>query len=182
MIILAFDTETTGLIESRLKRTEFQPYVIQFCGQMVDLARDELLFSFDTFVKPPRPELLDGEGVKKSSKITWDMVKDHGDFASYADRISTMFAEAPAIAAHNLVFDRDVIDVEMRRCGKEVKWPVRQLCTIEATSHLKGYRLNLTQLHLEMTGDTEFKDAHDARADTAALVRCLVEMHKRDWL
>jgi DNA polymerase III alpha subunit (gram-positive type) len=181
MIVLAFDTETTGLIESRLKRTEFQPYVIQFCAWMVDLEKDELIYKFETYVKPPGAEFLESEGVKKSSKITWDMVKDCGDFATNAGMICNMIAEAPAVAAHNLVFDRDVIDLEMGRIGREVRWPDRQICTVETTAHMNGYRLSLADLHKTMTGE-DFKDAHDARADVAALVRCLVEMYKRDWL
>ena len=181
MKVLAFDTETTGLIESRLKRTQFQPHVIQFSGWLVDLEKDLVIDKFETFIRPPSPDMLDGEGVKKSSKITWDMVQSNGDFSAYARLIREMIEKAPAVAAHNLVFDRDVIDVEMKRCGIEVKWPERQICTVESTSHVNGYRLNLTDLHRELVGG-DFEDAHDARADVAALVRILVEMHKRDWL
>jgi DNA polymerase III alpha subunit (gram-positive type) len=181
MIVLAFDTETTGLIESRIKRAQFQPYVIQFCGWLVDLEKNEVRDKLETFIRPPSPEHLDAEGVKKSSKITWDMVKDKSDFAGYACLIREMIESAPAVAAHNLVFDRDMIDLEMKRYGVTVKWPERQICTVEVSNHINGYRMTLTDLHSLLVG-SEFTDAHDAVADVAALTRCLVEMEKRDWL
>jgi DNA polymerase III alpha subunit (gram-positive type) len=180
MIVLAFDTETTGLIESRLKRQDFQPHVIQFCGILADLDTGKTIESFDTFVKPPKPELIT-EHITKVTRITWEMVQNQGSFKDHAKKIKEMIENSPAVAAHNLIFDMDVLNVEFARIKEEIAWPAKQICTIEATSHINGYRLKLGDLHKELFGE-EFIDAHDARVDTEALVRCLIELRKRDWI
>jgi DNA polymerase III alpha subunit (gram-positive type) len=181
MIVLAFDTETTGLIESRLKQQKFQPHVIQFCGILVDLDTGKTIESFDTFIRPPSPELIN-EHITKVTRISWEMVQNHGSFKDHAKKIRNFIENSPAVAAHNLIFDMDVLNVEFARLDQEeVKWPTRQICTIEASSHINGYRLKLGDLHKELFGE-EFIDAHDARVDTEALVRCLVELKNRDWI
>jgi DNA polymerase III alpha subunit (gram-positive type) len=181
MKVLAFDTETTGLIENRLKQQKFQPHVIQFCGILVDLDKAKFIESFDTFIKPPSPELIT-EHITKVTRISWETVQNHGSFKDHAKKIREIIEKSPAVAAHNLIFDMDVLNVEFARLGEEeVRWPARQICTIEASSHICGYRLKLGDLHKELFGE-EFVDAHDARVDTEALVRCLVELRKRDWI
>jgi len=177
---MAFDCETTGLVESRLKRTEFQPYVTQFVGWLVDLDTGEIEKSVETFVRPPNPGVMKPEAVKATG-ITWEKIKDCDDFAAHAPQIKSLIEEAPSVAAHNLVFDRDVLDVEARRAKTTFIWPKRQICTIEITSHVTGYRLSLSELHRELF-NCYFEGAHDARHDVAALVKCLIEMRKRDWL
>ena len=180
MRTLAFDLETTSLMESRLKRLEFQPYVTQFVGWLVDLNNGEILESLETYVRPPRADVFNTEAIKATG-IDWEKVKDKHEFISHAVAIKTLIERSPSVAAHNLVFDRDVLDVEMRRCGMSLRWPSRQICTIEATSHLEGRRLSLTDLHKKLIGE-DFEGAHDARNDVAALVRCLVELRHRDWI
>jgi DNA polymerase III alpha subunit (gram-positive type) len=152
--------------------------VIQFCGILVDLDTGKAIESFDTFIRPPSPELI----VKdRGHQITWEMVQNHGSFKDHAKKIKNFIENSPAVAAHNLIFDMDVLNVEFARLKEEVRWPARQICTIEATSHINGYRLKLGDLHKELFGE-EFVDAHDARVDTEALVRCLVELKNRDWI
>jgi DNA polymerase III alpha subunit (gram-positive type) len=181
MIVLAFDTETSGLIESRLKRQDFQPHVIQFCGILHDLDADQEIERFETFIRPPAPEHIT-DHITKVTRITWETVEKAGVFKDHAKKIRNLIENSPAVAAHNLIFDMDVMNVEIARIKeKEINWPTRQICTIEATNHVHGYRLKLSELHKELFGE-EFVDAHDARVDTEALVRCLVELRKRDWI
>jgi DNA polymerase III alpha subunit (gram-positive type) len=178
MIVLAFDTETTGLIDSRLKRIEFQPYVIQFCGRLIDCDAGTTISEYHTFIRPPMKENFK---ATDATKVTWEELERYGTFSDYFDAIAAVIGTAPAVAAHNLVFDRDILDVEARRIGKTFVWPSRQICTIELTSHVKGHRLSMTALHQELFGE-DFAEAHDARADVGALTRCLIEFQRRDWL
>jgi DNA polymerase III epsilon subunit-like protein len=180
MNVLAFDVETTSLIQSRLKRMEFQPYVIQICMTMVNLDTAEVAYQYHTFVRPPEREKLT-EDITKITRIGWDTLERYETFPFYYDKVATLVAETPAVAAHNLVFDRDVLNVEAQRLGKQFRWPTRQICTIELTSHVKGHRLSLTDLY-EYLFAMKFEDAHDARADVDALVRCLIELRRRDWI
>lgn len=180
MEVLVLDVETTGLIDSRLKQLKFQPHVIQFCCVMMDLDTEEKIYQYDTFIRPPVKELLTDK-ITEVTRITWEVLERHEVFATYANKIQALIREAPAVAAHNLPFDRDMLDLEARRLGQEWKWPERQICTIELTNHMAGFRLNLGSLYRLMFAKS-FEEAHDARADVGALCECLVEMRRKDWL
>jgi DNA polymerase III epsilon subunit-like protein len=81
------------------------------------------------------------------------------------------------VIAHNLSYDRDMLNIEFQRLGHFIAWPPG-LCTVEQSVHYKGYRLNLTGLHEYLFGQP-FAGAHRARPDVEALTRCCVEMFKR---
>ena len=180
MEVLAIDTETTGLVESRLKRLEFQPHVIQFSAALVDLDAGETKEEFSTFVRLPRQDLLT-EHITKVTRITQEDLSKAELFSHYFPKIRKMIESAEAVAAHNLSYDRDVLDIEARRLEADIAWPERLICTVEASAHASGFRLDLENLHKLLLG-RGFAEAHDARADVGALVRCLVEMKRRDWL
>jgi len=180
MKCLAIDTETTALIDSPLKPEERQPYVTEFCGILVDLSSGAVLEEYSTLVKPLRFDAITDK-IVKITRITRDMLSSAPLFVKVADKIKEMIESAEMVAAHNLSFDRRVIDVEFKRINKFVNWPRRLVCTVEQTVHIKGYRLDLSSLHAALLG-IDFADAHRADVDTKALVRCLVEMKQRDWL
>jgi DNA polymerase III epsilon subunit-like protein len=74
------------------------------------------------------------------------------------------------VVAHNLSYDKSMVDCEMKRAGLTVDWP-ELICTVEATEHIKGHRLNLTSLHELLMGEA-FSGAHRAEADVRALANC----------
>jgi len=178
--VLAIDCETTGLVESRLKRLEFQPHVIQFSSALVDLERGETREEYSIFVRLPRPDLLT-EHITKVTRITSEDLAKAELFSHYFPKIKKMIESAEAVAAHNLSYDRDVLDIEARRLNADIAWPERLICTVETSAHASGFRLDLQNLHKLLLG-RPFAEAHDSRADVAALARCLVEMKKRDWI
>jgi len=177
MIVLAIDTETTGLIDSRLRRLERQPHVIEFAGILVNLKTKEVLEEYSTFIRPPKRTDL-SEKITEITSITWDMLADAPPFSKVAGKIRSMIEKAPAVAAHNLSFDKAMIDIEFERLGQKVAWPSRLVCTVEQSIFLKGYQLDLSSLHLELMGYI-FDDAHRAAVDTKALVDCLTAMHSK---
>jgi DNA polymerase III epsilon subunit-like protein len=180
MEVLALDVEATDLVKSRIKRLEFQPHVIQFAGALVDLDSGETRDEYAALVRPPRADLLT-EKITKITRITWADLEKAELFSHHFARIKRLIEQAPAVAAHNLSYDRDMLDLEARRLDASIAWPERLVCTVEASTHASGFRLDLTNLHKLLLG-RDFAEAHDARADVAALVRCLVEMRKRDWI
>ena len=122
MIVLVLDTETSGLIESRLRRLERQPFIIEFAGILVNIATKEVLEEYSTFVRPPRKADV-SEKITQITGITWDMVEGAPPFAKVAPRIKSMIEAAPAVAAHNFSFDQGMIDIEFQRLKETVKWP-----------------------------------------------------------
>jgi DNA polymerase III epsilon subunit-like protein len=174
MIAFIFDTETSGLIDNRTIKIDRQPSIIEFYGCLVDLETGEIKSELDLLIEPPKEV---SEEITNITSITNDMLKGKPLFEAVASLIATAIENAPIVIAHNLSFDREMVDVEFERLGKTIKWP-RLLCTVEATIHLKGFRLSLSNLH-ETLFNEPFAGAHRARVDVQALVRCCVELFKR---
>lgn len=178
MKAVIFDTETTGLIDNHLLKLDKQPEVIEFYACTVDLETGELSWQVDLLIKPKRA--IDDE-ITKITGITQDMVKDAPPFAECAPVIRQILESERYVIAHNLSYDIEIIDMEFERVGaQKVAWP-RLLCTVEQTIHLKGFRLGLSQLHEHLFGEA-FAGSHRAKVDVQALVRCCVELYKRDLL
>lgn len=184
MRAVIFDTETTGLIDNRTVPLDKQPHCIEFCGVLVDLKTGTVEKEVHTLIKPPIPlptKVKGDKGIAEMTGITEAMLADAPPFREVAGQIATMLVEAPAVIAHNLSFDKDMIEVELERLEMTIGWPKRQICTVEQTIHLRGYRLNLTKLHNILFPGETFT-AHRANADVKALTRCCVELYRRDIL
>jgi DNA polymerase III epsilon subunit-like protein len=174
MIALIFDTETNGLVYNRSKKIEKQPYIIEFYGCVYDISKGKVLKEYEALIKPP--EKISAE-ITKITKIDNDMVADKEPFAFHAEAIFAIIEEVPLAIAHNASFDHEVLSIEAERLGRKITWP-KLLCTVEATVHLKGFRLSLTALHEMLFGKT-FPEAHRAKQDVEALTRCCVELFQR---
>jgi len=186
MIAVVFDTETTGLISNHSIKINQQAEIIEFYGEEVDLADNgKMLRELDLLIKPSRP-LSDTPafGEKKTTTqitgITNAMLADCPTFGRVANDIEGLLSTAKFVIAHNVSFDQEMIDLEFERLHRMMAWP-RAICTVESTIHLKGGRLNLTKLHEHLFG-MAFADAHRAKHDVQALIRCCVELFKRGIL
>lgn len=176
MLAFIFDTETTGLIDNHTIALDKQPEVIDFYGAHVDLAAGKILESFETMIKPQRQISAD---ITRITGITQEQATHNTEpFSFYANSIQDDIEGADCIIAHNLSFDKEILDLEFERLGMKLAWPRRLICTVEATVHLKGFRLTLQALHELLFGEP-FKEAHRAKSDTQALIRCAIELFKR---
>lgn len=177
MTILIFDTETTALVGHSALPQELQPRIIEFCGFLIDL-EGKTISEVHELVNPGVPI---SQEITDITKITNDMIASAQPFRTHAPRIVALIEKADAVVAHNLTFDRAMVDFELRRAGAEVKWPKRQICTVEQTEWLMGYRLSLTALHKYLFG-VEQPEKHRARADAETLMKCFIELHARDQI
>ncbi len=174
--VLVWDTETTGLIDNRTVPLERQPSIIEFYGCVADLATGKVTKELDLLICPPKFPLP--AIITKVTGLTDAALADKPAFGDVSESIFNMIEEAaPVVIAHNLSFDKGMVDIEAERLGLTITWP-RLICTIEQTTHLKGFRLNLSALH-EFLFNEPFKGAHRAKADVAALTRCACELYKR---
>lgn len=183
MKALVFDTETTGLISNRTVHLDKQPHCIQFYGAIADLESGEIIEEVHSFVKPSQPYDLSKpvkgtRSIFDMTNISNEMVKDAPLFREIAPSVIKLIEKAPAIIAHNLSFDKDMVEVELERIKQNVVWPKDQICTVEQTIHLRGHRLNLSRLHDHLFPGETFT-AHRADTDSKALIRICVELHKR---
>jgi DNA polymerase-3 subunit epsilon len=179
---LIFDTETTGLVYNHVIKIDRQPEVIEFYGQVVSLSTGKVYDKYHTLVCPKKFPMDDYTIKATKTKLTNEMLKDAPIFKDVANEIRNFFEESSMIIAHNLSFDMEMIDLEYERLkGQLINWPLKRICTVEATLFLKGKRLTLTDLHTLLFGDV-FENAHRAETDVAALTRCVVELHRRDLI
>lgn len=174
---VAFDTETTGLIENQTMKEKWLPEVVDFYAVAFNLHTGEVYEELDLLIRPSRKM---EEDVIKIHHITNEMLEGKPTFGEVAPLIQQILESGSPVFAHNASYDKEVIDIEMKRRSLEVRWP-RVLCTVEQTIYLKGYRLSLTNLHELLFGE-KFEDAHRAKVDTTALRRCIVELYKRGEL
>lgn len=170
MKTLVFDTETTDLIKNKLQPLDRQPHIIEFFGVSLDLEGNELYtyhFMFD-------PGFKISDEVTRITNITPEMLVGKPKFKEHAEEIKAIIEKHDEVVAHNLSYDKSMIDFEMKRAGLEVEWP-DLVCTVEATEHVKGFRLNLNALHELLFGEG-FTGAHRAENDVRALANCFREL------
>ncbi len=176
-IVTIFDSETTGLFSSALTEDKHKPELIEFYAVKMDIDTKTVIKEYEFLCKPQRK--ISAESVKITG-ITDQMVKDAQSFASHVSEIRDALENTDAVIAHNLSYDKEMIDTEMERCGMLLKWP-RLICTVEETIPIRGYRLSLTEMHKELTG-MAFDGAHRARQDVEALKRCVEILYDREFI
>ncbi len=160
MRTLILDTETTDLVKNELMPLEKQPHVIEFFAlSYLDGGEMEAVnFLF-------QPGFKISPEITRITGITNDMLVGQ-----------PMFADE--VVAHNLAFDKAMMNIEFRRCGLTPTWP-QGICTVEATEYVKGHRLNLTSLHEHLFGEP-FGGAHRAENDVRALARCFWKLREME--
>jgi DNA polymerase III subunit alpha, Gram-positive type len=178
MLATIFDTETTGLIENPARKLDIQPEIISIAIQNVNLKTGEFLEHYYSLFKPIKPI---SEEITKITGITNEIVKDEGSIERELPIIINMLKSASLLIGQNITFDLDMIELECKRYKYPIsKWP-RMLDLVQNTIHLKGYRLNLTNLHIELFGK-EFVGAHDAWIDCTITAKCAIELFKKGLL
>lgn len=177
MIAIVFDTETTALIPNSALPLEKMPHMIEvYCwkGLFNGSGSWEQLDEIELLVKPPFP--IDDEVIKITG-ITNEMVKDQPPIGAVWDKVISFFKGADIVVAHNLSYDMQIFDNESQRLGhiSFPAWPKEKICTVEATEHLTGKRMKLIDLHTHLF-NKGFEEAHRARNDVMATVRCFTKL------
>jgi len=172
MRTLVLDTETTALIKNKLQPLDRQPRIIEFFALSLDSAGEEL----DTFSYLFNPGIKIEDKITEITGIKQEMLDDQKPFSSIAQHIIEVIEVHDEIVAHNMSYDKAVIDFEMKRLGKKVRWP-ELICTVESTEYMKGHRMNLRSLHEFLFGEP-FENAHRAENDVRATAKCFLELRK----
>ncbi len=181
MKIIVFDTETSGLPSPNLSLDQ-QPYICEFASIMLDydsiqkklieISRRDLLINIP--IKMP----IDSAGVHG---INDDMLVGKPNFAAVADELLEYFRQADVAVAHNIAFDKRLIEIELERLGRDKNFlpdqtfdtmlESREMCNLPGKfGKLKSPRLK--ELHHFLFGESMEK-AHEAMGDVEATVRCL---------
>ena len=178
MRAIIFDTETTDLLANSLIAIEHRPHIIEFYAMAMEWKDGEGWTKVDELDFLCKPPIRISEEITRITGIKPEDVTDKERFAHHANAVEKFLGTGDMVVAHNLSYDMAVTDTEFERLRRAIEWPAQRLCTVEATEHLKGYRLSLSALHEELFGEA-FTGAHRARVDVEALGRCFVELWNR---
>lgn len=190
-VAVVFDTETTGLIDNSAIPLKRQPHIIELCALQLDLDefhRQQSLVGWTTegihkfvqdapmftslFHHPKLPE--ETEGI---TGISQEMVNLAPQFAAKFRELQEFYHGTRYMVGHNLSYDRDMLHIELRRLDAACRfpWPIRHICTVEATETEEGFRIGLNDLHERLTG-VRFSEHHRAEPDTRATARCFLHL------
>ena len=171
-MIAVFDCETSGLISNSAANIDIQPHVIEFAGVIIN-REGAIVEELDFLIKPPMkldPVITKITGLT-DEKLANEQLLNHG----MVERIQKFFDKSQIAVAHNFSFDRGMMEFTFARVGRQLRWPSRLVCTVEATEHIKGRRMKLAQLYQHFFNE-DFTGAHRAMNDVKALARITAKM------
>lgn len=177
-IVVAFDTETTGLIKPEITDIKKQPEIIELYMAKLIHRKDgviEQIDELDTFLKPQFGEV--SPTITKITNITPEMVANAPTFGQKFKEIAEFNVGVHAWVAHNCAFDTAMMANEIARVDKIVHFPFppEKICTVQKTMHIEQRRMSLSNLYQHLFGE-QFPDAHRAKADVQAMIRCYKEL------
>lgn len=170
MAVLFFDTETSDLPDYKSPPSPRQPHVVQLAAVLVDGSREEQLV---TLVQPDgwriHPEARRVHGISEEKALAEGM-----SIAQAVARFDELLSAAGLVVAHNVRFDRLLMDSEYLRLGRQAKWP-RTFCTMQECTSIVRIMGNYGKFKwptLEETYRHFFHkpplNAHDALGDVTA--------------
>jgi DNA polymerase-3 subunit epsilon len=169
--MIIFDTETTGLLKQDILDLDKQPKIIEFAAIKLDDSTLEEKERIEFLINPNQeiPQI-----ITKITGLRTDDFKDKFSFEHHFQKLAEFFIGEKYLIAHNLAFDVGMLRVDLERIGKLTNFPFPpvQICTVQSTFQIKGYRLNLTNLYQHLFKDT-FPEAHRAMRDVEALTKCV---------
>lgn len=172
MIGIAWDTETTGLPLHPEAPLQLQPRIIEFGSVLFD--REGNILSRLSMLIDPGVQISDE--ITKITGITNEDLRGKPKFADVWPVIKEEFAKAELIAAHNLPFDKSLVEFDLRRIDllETFQWPRHQLCTAQAYQEEWGKRPRLLQLYEHVFG-VPLHQTHRADEDAEALVQIIIK-------
>lgn len=185
MLVLVFDTETSGLFPKN--NIGDNPYMIQLACILYDTHSSKIINRINSLIKI---DFEVGEEVIKLTGITNDNIKENGeDINIVLDNFNSLLLKCDILVAHNMEFDLRVIDMEMKRNGKEINYSeeakrLKTYCTMKKSIHLckiekensfgKYYKWpKLEELHKHLF-NKDVKNLHDAYNDVLVCLRCYI--------
>lgn len=136
MLVLVFDTETTGLPASKILNPDtlnLWPYIVQFSYIVYDTDKNDIVLSSDTIVKLKNDIIIPEESIKIHG-ITNEMSQKDG---TNINVILTDFfhhlRNVDLLVGHNVSFDINMVKVEL----------LRIIYDNSSLSEIKAYKFDL---------------------------------------
>lgn len=168
-LALIFDTETTGLAFHPDAPAQRQPEPIEFGGILLRPDGTEV-DSLSVLLRPSQPI---SEEIERITGLNNDMLMAAPPDA--LDQVVRFIMRADIAIAHNLAFDKLVIDSAVERFNSSrsahsritLRWPSTLICTVKEFEPLFGHNPKLAAVYEMVTGrplDQEHRAMSDCRA------------------
>jgi DNA polymerase-3 subunit epsilon len=173
-LFVAWDTETTG----------FGPEARILEIGVVVFENLEPVHRWSSLICPERVDLTD-PGIKKAleiNKIAAADLRGKPTFADVFPQVCLELGDIPVWAAHNSVFDSQMLRQEMTRLGDCYKWPKPAMftaCTMSIAAKLDGQKKGHKLFEIAEKYDVKMNYAHRADVDAETCGRILSAMLRR---
>ena len=205
MLVLVFDTETTGLPPRTPRNAPAPPieelaatwpHVVQLSGILFDTKEKKVVELFDHIIKLPEDVPLPDEAVAIHG-ISREMCNTQGvDIKVALINFTLCFEKAHCIVAHNIDFDKSVLQVELHRndyvniFNKQLKL---EYCTMKYGDKITNLTMvskfsgkpirkvpKLIELHEHLFGVAERPlNLHNSLIDVLICARCYSKMSNK---
>jgi DNA polymerase III epsilon subunit-like protein len=133
---MIFDVETTGLIakpnpaKAIPPRLEECPYIIQLSFVIFDLNTNRVLESYDAYIDIPE-EVPIIDRITEITGITREIIREKGkSIVKVLEAFYTAYMKCDIAIAHNLEFDRNMIEIEVARNANAISESETSVCSI----------------------------------------------------
>lgn len=202
-IILVFDTETSGLFPKSNCNLEEYPFILQLSFVLYDIPRRKVLYTYNKYIKVPDHVSIT-PFISNLTGITKDMCNNGVSISVALQELYRAYKLCDAIVAHNITFDRQMIELEIIRNYPILLQTVpmiafmfnttfqrlenkqqfctmalgKNICNLMVTSKTNPENTYKKNPKLEELYEFLFKEkiqnAHDALYDTHACLRCFI--------
>jgi len=188
MKILVFDVETTWFINKKEPDLSKQPHIVQFAWIMWEI-KDNKFFEtkrINQLIKPPIPIPFSASKVHHIYDVD---VQKSPSINEKIDEFLDMINGVDVIVWHNIEYDQDMINLELKRLWIEYKYKPKQIfCTMKSTVDFCQIKWNwerfkyprLWELYRKLFWEF-FIWAHDAMVDVEATLKVFLEL-KNNWI
>lgn len=186
MAILFFDTETSDLPDYKSPPGPHQPHVLQLAAVLAEGASGngpERVLA--TLVKPEGWTI--DPGAQEKHGISAERAAAEGiAIAQALEQFDELLKKADLVVAHNIKFDRLLMDSEYLRLTRRPAWP-RAFCTMETCTNILrlpgryGFKWPRLDEAYRYFFNAENPGAHDALSDVRACQAIFQELHRRGF-
>jgi len=155
MLVLIFDTETTGLPQTKTINQQTLgkwPHIVQFSYIIFDTELNEIVSSKDYIIKQKEGIVIPEDSIKIHG-ISNEISQEKGDHIEIIlKEFFYYLREVDLIVAHNISFDRDMIMVELLRIIYSRAYPKQHIDAYKSDLH---FLQNLTNIYCTLQEGVE---------------------------
>ena len=211
-VILVFDTETSGLFPkpnkdiSMKSKLEDYPYILQLSFVLFDMKTRKIIHKYNKYIKVPDHVII-SPFITDLTGITREKCNKGVSIIVALQELYHAYKLCDAIVAHNISFDRQMVEIETIRnfnllvrtipmiafifnstfhklenkevlCTMSIGKNVCNILVVSKTNPENTYKKNPKLEELyEHLFQESINNAHDALYDTLACLRCFLKLY-----